>query len=327
MDLSVVIVSYNTCDLLRECLGSVFRETTEPNFEVIVVDNQSADGSAEMVASEYPTVRLLRPGANLGFARACNAAVRKSRGAWILLLNPDTIVHDRALERLLEFGRSHLEAGICGGRTLRPEGAVDPSSCWARPTLWSMACYATGLTTIFRRSRVFDPESMGRWDRDSIRRVDIVTGCLLLSSRDVWDVLGGFDERFFMYGEDADLCLRAAAAGYRPQITPGAEVTHVVGAASATPGWKRQLGLAGKVSLMDKHWSPVEARIGRLLLLGGVGARAGVARVLGRPSPWRDAWRSRRIWRSGWTADAESRLAGSPPPQMRPPSQRSLQSD
>jgi GT2 family glycosyltransferase len=300
MDLSVVVVSYNTRDLLRECLRSILRETTTIAFDVIVVDNASTDGSATMVSAEFPSVSLIPLDENIGFGRACNLGVARSIGECVVLLNPDTVVRDRALEALLAFGRSHPEAGLTGGRTLRPTGEVDPSSCWGRPTLWSLFCYASGLSTLFRRSLWLDPESLGRWPRDSVRSVDVVTGCLLLASRPVWNELGGFDERFFLYGEDADLSLRARALGYRPMITPEATVTHVVGAASASSVWKGKRLLAGKVTLLDKHWSPIAARFGRALLLAGVAARSGGARLRKKQSPWIGLWDERAIWLQGY---------------------------
>src|SRR5204862_7187826 len=122
-------------------------------------------------------------------------------------------------------------------------GAVDPKSCWGAPTLWSLVCFASGLSTLFPRTRLFDPESLGRWPRDTEQEVDIVTGCLLLTRRNVWDELGGFDERFWVYGEDADFCLRAAGRGWRPAITPRATVVHVVGASSASEYDKKDLVL------------------------------------------------------------------------------------
>jgi N-acetylglucosaminyl-diphospho-decaprenol L-rhamnosyltransferase len=299
VDLSVVIVSYNTRDLLRGCLASVLAETRQVTSEVIVVDNASPDGSAAMVASEFPGLTLLAFEDNVGFARACNLGVEASSGDYILLLNPDTTVHDRALERLLEFGRSRPQAGLCGGRTLRPTGGVDPSSCWGQPTLWSLFCFSAGLSTVFRHSRIFDPESLGRWERDSVREVGVVTGCLLLASRQVWDSLGGFDERFWMYGEDADLALRARALGYRPAITPDAVVTHVVGASASGP-WKRRLLLRGKVTFVTKNWPPASARMGTLFLAGGVAVRAAGARLLRRSSPWPEVWDQRSEWLHGW---------------------------
>jgi GT2 family glycosyltransferase len=302
VDISIIIVSYNTKDLLQACLQSIFEETKSASFEIIVVDNVSRDGSAAMIEREFPGVKLIASKENLGFGPACNLGVATSAGEYIILLNPDTIVHDKALEQLLEFGKAHPEAGLCGGRTLRPSGEVDPSSCWGLPTVWSMLCYATGLSIAFSHSTIFDPESLGRWQRNSVRHVGVITGCLLLASRKVWDQIGGFDERFFMYGEDVDLSIRAARAGFTPMITPAATITHVVGASSSSLSAKRKLLLAGKVTLMNKHWSPAAAWLGRTLLTIGTGIRAMGSRVTGRNSSWSDAWSERRAWNAGWPA-------------------------
>jgi GT2 family glycosyltransferase len=298
-DLSVIIVSYNTSSLLRSCLRSVYAET-QTDLEVVVVDNASVDGSAEMVSDEFPDVKVIALTENIGFGRAANLGVAASGGGYIILLNPDTVVLDGALDRLVAFTEDHPETGLCGGRTLSPDGSLDPRSCWAGPTLWSVFCFATGLSTAFRTRQLFDPESMGRWARDSVRTVDIVTGCLLAAPRAVWDELGGFNERFFMYGEDADLSLRAAAAGYRPTITPDATIIHVVGASSGSDSDKKKLLLAGKVTLLQERWKPTKALIGCRLLLGGVAFRAAVATATRRRSPYRRLWQERSAWQGGF---------------------------
>ena len=153
------------------------------------------------------------------------------------------------------------ERAICGGRTLRPDGRLDPGSCWGAPTLWSLFCSRHGALERFKGTRIFDPESLGGWKRDSVRDVDIVTGCLLFVPKELWRDLGGFDPRFFVYGEDADLALRAAAAGVRRVITPEAVVTHEVGVSSATRPDKLVLLFRGKVTLLRKHWGPVKSRV------------------------------------------------------------------
>lgn len=173
---------------------------------------------------------------------------------------------------------------------MSPSGALEPGSCWGAPTLWSLACFATGLSTWRRGSRLFDPESLGPWQRDTESRVDIVTGCLALVPREVWTTLGGFDESFWMYGEDADLSLRAAERGYRPMITPEAVVTHVIGASSPSGG-KTELVLGAKARLFRKHWSPRRARIGIALLQLGCAVRG-----FAGGENWLSAWRNRASW-------------------------------
>ena len=160
------------------------------------------------------------------------------------------------------------------------------------------------LNSAFKDTRIFDPESLGGWPRDTVREVGIVTGCLLLAPRDVWERLGGFDGRFFMYGEDADLAIRAWRAGYRPAITPDTVITHEVGVSSASRPDKVILLLRGKVTLLRKHWSWPRRELGIRLLLMGVAMRAFAPGRLtnrgdGPPTAWREIWRARRLWLRG----------------------------
>jgi GT2 family glycosyltransferase len=172
-EVTVLIVSYNTRERTLACVRSVLAHPPAPATEVVVVDNDSADGSADALELEFPTVRVVRSGGNLGFATAVNLGARLSSADYLLLLNPDTIVLPGALAALLGFARAHPEHGLYGGRTFREDGELDPSSCWGAPTLWSLTCFALGLSTAFAGSPVFDPESLGRWQRDTVREVPV----------------------------------------------------------------------------------------------------------------------------------------------------------
>ncbi len=313
-DVSILIVTYRCRDAARACLASL--EGSQASHEIVVLDNDSRDGTVEMVRSEFPGVRLVASDENLGFALGCNRAAEEAHGEYLFLLNPDTVVHEGAVENLLAFARAHPEHGLYGGRTLDPDGSVNPGSCWGAPTLWSLFCFATLLTSAFKRTRLFDPESLGGWKRDTVREVDIVTGCLLLVSRSLWQELGGFDRRFFMYGEDADLSLRAAALGYRPAITPDAVVTHEIGVSSSTREDKLMLLFRGKATLLRKHWRGLRLRLGLFLLTVGLGLRSLLSRPGrddgARPSPWTQVWRNRREWLPGYP---EPEAAGPAPGQ------------
>lgn len=304
VDVSALIVTYHCREAARACLESLYEHAGDVALEVIVIDNASGDGTVEMVREEFPQARLLALAENVGFARAVNVAAEEARGEHLLLLNPDTEVHEGMLTAFLAFDAGLSEPAICGGRTLRPDGSLDPGSCWGAPTLWSLFCFATALSSAFKGTRIFDPESLGGWKRDSVRDVDIVTGCLLFVPKELWLDLGGFDPRFFVYGEDADLALRAAAAGVRRVITPDAVVTHEVGVSSATRPDKLILLFRGKVTLLRKHWGPVKSRLGVALVAGGVGLRAVQARLLGRgggvASGWPALWRARSEWLPGF---------------------------
>ncbi|SDI99368.1 hypothetical protein SAMN05444157_1178 [Frankineae bacterium MT45] len=296
-DVSIVIVLYNCQEWISRCLDSLPAALGERSAEIILVDNASTDASAEIVQAQYPQLTLLRNTRNVGFAAAVNQGVAASGAPWVLLLNPDTEAQPQALDRLLRFAESVPGHGIYGGRTLRSDLTAEPSSCWALPTLWSTATFAFGLSTAFPRSRFFDPESMGDWARDSVREVGMVTGCLLLTPRPVWEELNGLDERFFVYGEDADFAARARRRGYRPIITPDAAVIHEIGISSADGGSKTTLLLAGKITYARAH---LPAFLAVNLLRLGVALRALGARATGRGKKWRVAWSRRELWWDGF---------------------------
>lgn len=266
MDVSILIVSFNTREMTLACLESVYRETAGLEYEVLVVDNASRDGSAEAIRDAYPQVELLALDENLGFAQANNLAARSARGEFLLLLNPDTVVLRGAVQKLHAFIRDRPNAGAVGGRTYLGDGNLDPSSCWGRMTPWSTFCRAVGLTAIFPKSRIFDPESLGRWQRDSARPVDIVAGCLLMIRRDLWQELDGFDPAFFMYAEDADLSMRVAERGLTNWFVPEAEIIHYCGATEKVRADKLVRLFRAKSQLFQKHWSPTAARFGAFML-------------------------------------------------------------
>lgn len=308
-ELTVIVVSYNTRTLTLAALRTLLAETRHTHMKVVVFDNASSDGSADAIAAEFPQIELIRNPDNVGFARANNIVAAQTDTEWLLLLNPDTEVHDGAVDNLMKFAREHPSAGIYGGRTVFPDGSLNIASCWQRITLWSLFCLATGLTAIAPNSNLFGPERIGGWKRDTVREVDIVVGCFFLIRRELWNALGGFDLRYFMYGEEADLCLRAARMGYRPMITPDAEIMHIVGAASNTLGHKLAYLAKARVTLVRDHWPRRWVPLGLSLMCLWVGIRAlaygtlsfvGVSRMDARATAWGDTWRARRDWLKGY---------------------------
>ncbi len=299
-EISIVMVTYNCEHWIDPCLDSIPKGLGSRSAEIIIVDNASSDRSADAVASRHPTVTLLRNETNVGFAAAVNQAASRASAPWILLLNPDTKAKPDTFDNLLSFAEKNPRYGLYGGRTLDPGGWVQPSSCWALPTLWSTACFAFGLTAVLTHNPVFDPESMGHWKRDSVREVGMITGCLLLVSRAVWDELGGMNERYFLYGEDADFAARARANGYRPVITPDAELIHEIGASSSDEGAKVILLLAGKITYIQANWHGLRAKAGVSLLRLGALLHATGSRLTGRGGRWRAAWAKREKWWNGY---------------------------
>jgi N-acetylglucosaminyl-diphospho-decaprenol L-rhamnosyltransferase len=310
--LAVVIVTYNSTGYIGPCLASVIPQLPADGSRVVVVDNDSVDGTAEMVERDWLDAIVVRSGANLGFARGCNLGASVLDADNVLFLNPDTRMAPGCIAALLDLAERRPDAGLYGGRAVGPDGTFDPRSCFGRPTIWSLVCFATGLSSMFPSSTALNPEGIGGWPRDRERAVDVVSGCLLLAPRGVWEQLEGFDETFFMYGEDADLCIRSAALGYRPMITPAAGIVHVAGASSPAVS-KEMLLFRGKAGLVRKIWSGPMQAVAVGLLVGGVGVRARLAalaaRVLPRasrperraePTTWSELWRRRGEWSQGW---------------------------
>ncbi len=308
--LSIIVVSFNTREMTLACLDSIAAETKDIAYELIVVDNASTDGSAEAIADNRAVSCFIPLAHNIGFARANNLAAESARGKFILLLNPDTVVLDRAIDRLVAFAARKPEAGIWGGRTLFADGSLNPTSVYARMTPWRLFCRTSGLAAIFTKSEFFNGELLGGWQRDSEREVDIVTGCFLLIEQNLWRQLGGFDQTFFMYGEETDLCLRARALSARPVMTPDACIVHYGGASEATREGKMVKLLAAKSTLIDRHMSPAARALGHHLLnlwpltrwiaLATVAAVSGTSRAREQAAVWRTIWHRRDEWRHGY---------------------------
>lgn len=307
-DLAIIIISYNTREMTLAAIASAMAETRTPH-EIIVVDNASTDGSAEAIAVAHPEVRLLRETVNHGFGPAHEIALTHTAAPFVLLLNPDTVVLDRAIDRLMDFARATPQAMIWGGRTLYADGSLNPTSCFARMTPWSILCRVAGLNGVFRRSPLFNSEYYGDWPRDTVREVDIVTGCFLLIERSFWDRLGGFAPAFTMYGEEVDLCLRARALGARPMITPEATIVHYGGASQAVRADKMVRLLRAKMELIQRHF-PARSRAAGLWLFRlwpltrrwgyGAGARLRRSASLAEQAGiWAEVWARRAEWQDG----------------------------
>lgn len=312
-EVSILVVSYNTRELTLAALDAVVRETRVPH-EIIVVDNASTDGSADAIAAHPAAVRLIALTSNVGFGRANNIAAQHARGDYLLLLNPDTLVLCHAIDRLLGFAHQNPRAKIWGGRTIFPDGSLNPASCWGRITPWNQFCRLTGLTALRRNSEVFNGEALGGWKRDSVREVDIVSGCFLMIRRAFWQELRGFDPQFFMYGEEADLCLRARRRGARPLVTPDATIVHIGGASERTHAGKLAKLLAAKMLLIDRHvargWrTPTRVMLGlwpltRALAMTAAAGLTGSTTHAASANAWWRVWRQRSAWWHGYRAEA-----------------------
>ena len=230
-DLSITICSWNTVADLRACLASLRAASHEGSFEVIVVDNASEDGSAEMVAREFPEFLLLRQHINLGFTGGHNLALRERRGRHGALLNSDTVVHKGAIASLLEFMSAHPAAGIVGPRLVNPDGSLQ-LSCRRFPNPVAAAFRNTWLGRLFPNNRFTRDYLMTDFAHDQPREVDWVSGAAMFIRGEVLEQVGLLDDEYFMYCEDVDLCKRAWNAGWKVVYFPGATVTHAIGRSS-----------------------------------------------------------------------------------------------
>jgi GT2 family glycosyltransferase len=306
--LSILIVNYNTRETTLECLASLYAFPPSISFEVILLDNASIDGSVEGIRAAYPQVKLIASVENTGFARGNNIAAEQACGERLLLLNPDTLLFAGSLDALVAFAERTPARGIWGGRTLFGDHRLNPTSCWAEISVWSLFCSAFGLIWLFPRSSFFNPEAYGGWQRDSERDVDIVTGCFLMIDHKLWRRLNGFDPAFFMYAEEADLCIRARATGAKPGISPSAQIIHLGGASETSQTEKMIKIMRGRITLMRKHWHPVPLTVGLLLCRVWAFTRmigshfiAGPRDVPGKAAEkWRTIWRRRTEWLAGY---------------------------
>lgn len=232
-DLSVIIVSFNTRDLLRDCLQTLFQHQGELSLRTIVVDNASEDGSADMVAAEFPDVTLIRGTVNLGFGPANNRGLEQATGRYIVLLNSDAFIEEDTLKQSVQRMDAEPDVGLAGGQLVGRDGEWQPSARMF-PSLLNECLTISGLSARRPQSRFF-----GRVDRtwaDPLEPADVdwVPGAYSIIRASVLDQIGGFDERFFLYFEEVDLCRRIKAAGYRIVYWPEIRVVHIGGESSRT---------------------------------------------------------------------------------------------
>jgi len=214
----------NCLNSIRGSGGSLIRE-------VIVVDNASADGSPDMVADQFPEVKLIRSRENLGFACANNLGLKHASATCLALINSDVIVHPGCFEKLVAFLESHREAGLVGPKIFGSDGRLQ-RTCRRLPTLWNTFCRSLALDNLFPRWSLFSGREMRHWNQTSQAEVDVLNGCFWLARRQAVDKVGGLDERFFFYAEDVDWCKRFRDAGWKVVFVPEATATHFGGGSS-----------------------------------------------------------------------------------------------
>jgi len=251
-DISIVIVNWNTKDMTRDCLASVRAGLGDLGAQIILVDNASTDGSADMVAAEFPEVALIRNTDNRGFAAANNQGFELATGRHVLLLNTDTLIHADVLPASVAWLDAHSRVGAMGCRVLNTDGSVQ-RTCSMYPSLLNLALQLSGLAKL-PGARVFGRYQMRDWNRDTMREVEVISGCYMLVRGDVLAQVGGLDEAFFFYGEETDWCRRIRAAGWTLAFAPVGEITHHGGGSVKALNHRRDVLLSeATIRLHRKH--------------------------------------------------------------------------
>jgi GT2 family glycosyltransferase len=230
--LSIVIVNYNTGSLLLDCIKSIYRSQETFDFEIIIVDNASSDSSLIPVKKEYPNIKIITNKENLGFAVAVNQAIKIAVNKFILLLNPDTVIVSGCFGVMIDFLEQNREAGACGPAIFNPD-KTRQMSCYHFPDLLDMVFDKTHLNKLFPKNRLFGRYQMSYWAHDNPRQVDWLTGACLLIRAELFRDVNGFDQRFFMFCEDIDLCLIIKQKGFKCFYLPQAKIIHYKSGSSA----------------------------------------------------------------------------------------------
>ena len=225
IDLSITIVNYNTKDLLKQCIKSIYEQTKNISFEIIVVDNASSDGSVEMLKQEFPEVKVIANKENLFFTRAHNQALRISKGRYLMILNSDTIILDSAFDKLLKFMDDNPQCGACGPKLLNPDMSLQRSSD-RLPTFLYGLFEILFINTLFPNNWIKKYRIYPEWDRNSTREVDSVGGSCVMVRKEVVEKVGLLDPNFLAYWEEIDWCKRILEAGYKIYYVAEAQIVH-----------------------------------------------------------------------------------------------------
>jgi GT2 family glycosyltransferase len=288
--ISVAVVNYNVREHLRACLASAIAEVPS---EIVVVDNASSDGSVEMIRTEFPGIVLLANSINCGYGAAANQAVTACSAPYVLLVNGDTVIHPGTLSTLSIYLDRHPHAAIAGPRLLHADGTPQ-ASCFPFPTPFNVFLEVFNLNTVIRSLLFIRDRYLRAWRHDDPRIVPWALGAALGIRREAFEAVGGFDESFFMYSEEIDLCYRLCGVGWRTHFVPNATITHIGGA--STVQQRAQMAVRALRSTIDfyhRHYSRRQLREVKLILATAMLAK--LARDILRWCITREITRQRRL--------------------------------
>ena len=259
MDISIIIVSYNTRELLRDCLISIKLAISNLKVEVFVVDNNSYDNTYEMVKNDSPWVTLIANKKNVGFSKANNQAINKAKGSYILVLNPDTILSSDTLDKMFSLMKKNKDIAVATCKVELPNGRLDRDCRRLYPTPWRAFTHFSGLSKIFSNSKLFDQYQMGYISENTEHGIDSCVGAFMFVRASAIKKVGLFDEDFFFYGEDLDWCYRFKKAGFKIVYTPITKIIHYKGAASGIKPTSAHLTKATRYSKKRALFESVHA--------------------------------------------------------------------
>lgn len=266
LDLSIIIVNWNTAEITSDCLSSIFENIKNISFEVIVIDNNSSDESVSLFKTKFPQVKLIENKTNSGFAAANNQGINISCSKYVLLLNSDTLLIDNSIENLIQTFHSNENISVIGCLVLNKNMTIQPS-CSMFPSLINKLIMITGLYKALPENKFFGRAQMTWFNYDRIMEVDVVSGCFMLINKKAIQEVGLMDEGYFMYSEEVDWCYRFKKAGWKIFFNPAAKIIHLGGASAAKLGSQRaKIKDASTIKYMFKHWSKTKAFFGLLLM-------------------------------------------------------------
>jgi GT2 family glycosyltransferase/peptidoglycan/xylan/chitin deacetylase (PgdA/CDA1 family) len=269
LDVSIIIVNWNTRHLLEDCLSSVYKYPSRLEFEVVVIDNASEDDSTQMVRREFPDVKLIVNNTNKGYAAACNQGIRSGNSRYVLLLNSDVVVCEGAIDSIVRYADSRPDTAVVGCQVWQDSQTIQ-LTCFRYPSLANLLLRTFGLSRAFEKNRILGREWMRWWHRDSEKQVDVVSGMFMLVRRTAIDQVGLMDEDYFFYGEEMDWCYRFSKAGWKIMFWPGAKAIHVNGGGQSSKKTPINMFVQeqkSKLIFFKKHRSFPSYLSARLILL------------------------------------------------------------
>lgn len=264
--LSIVIVNWNTQADLKNCLTSIYQHSPKCSYEVIAVDNASDDDSVSMIKKLFQEVIIIHNVTNIGFAKACNQGIAISKGHYVLFINPDILIINDSINKLLTFAESHQNADVFGCRILGQDKKLQ-QSCFMFPSLLNILIWGLCLHRLLPFNKLFGRQDMTWWHGNDERHVDVIKGCFLLVRQELFSKIGMFDEDYFIYAEETDFCYRCKQAGHDILFTPSAEVIHIGGRSTKQTPFSMKLQLYKNLSLyFKKHHSKLKYLVANFLI-------------------------------------------------------------